>query len=96
MELCELDIIWIHEVGILNLLFNHTKIWLRGNFVRVDDKTIMVSVNDNLGFDALKSSIDVGNIFAQQWSNVSDVVSFPRNNHLFVRWALSGHINVRF
>jgi len=56
----------------------------------------MVSVNDNLGFDALKSSVDVSNTFAQQWSNVSDIVSFHRNNHLFVRWALSGYINIRF
>ena len=81
-----LNVILVHRVYISDIVLNYTKIRRKGNFIRSNNKTTIVKVNEvdgDVWLSALESMIDISNIFSWRNHELDDTFIVYKNNDLF-------------
>ena len=81
-----LNVILVYRVYISDIVLNYTKIRKKDNFIRSNNKTIMVKVNEvdgDIWLSAFKSMIDISNIFFWRNYELDNIFIVYKNNDLF-------------
>jgi len=91
-----LYVIDVNIVAIFYIIVDDANIWQRSDFVRGNDETSVINMNeiDNyVRFNTLESTIEISNVIAWWGHEFPWIVTAHGNNNLFVRWALGHYID---